>query len=95
MSNLDFPRARLTDPETSQLAADTVDFFVVNHYEIILKALKENGPMGKDGIASKANIEKVQVSRRLPEMLELELVKLTGRKVASFSNRLEREWEAA
>ena len=91
--NINFPRARAEDPETSHLAAENAEHFASKHHDIILDTLKTYGALGKDGIASKSNIDKSQVSRRLSEMQRLGLIQLTGKVVASSSGRSEREWE--
>lgn len=94
MNTLEFPRARIEDPETSHLAAQSAEAFASKHYNIILETLQTYGPLGKDGIASRGNIDKSQVSRRLSEMQQMGLIRLTGKTVASSSGRSEREWEA-
>lgn len=93
---IDYVRARNTDPSTSHEAADRVDEFDNAHYQQILLALLNHGPLGKDGIAKKANINSREdgnaVARRLPELQKLGLVFLTGKRVKSRSGRSEREW---
>jgi hypothetical protein len=92
----DYVRARKTDPSTSHEAADRVEEFVHAHYQQILQTLLDHGPLGKDGIAKKANTNNredgVAISRRLPELQKMGLVLLTGEKVQSRSGRNEREW---
>ena len=92
---LNFFRARLTDPATSQAAADAAEAFVPAHYALILNCLKAYGPMGKDGIAFNSLLEANQIARRLKEMQRLGLVRLTGRTVKSKADCNEREWVAA
>lgn len=87
-----FSRARKTDPTTSHEAAESIKPTADQHMAMILHALTNNGPMGKDGIAYAAGLDPNQVSRRLPEMAKLGMVKLTGKTVESFSGRKEREW---
>jgi hypothetical protein len=86
-----FPRARNTDPITSYEAADKVDFSG-EHYDIILGCLTKYGPLGKDGIAARSNLDGNQVARRLSEMMKLGFIELTGETVKSACNRNEREW---
>ena len=86
-----FPRARKEDPITSVEASDKVDF-AGEHYDIILDCLAKHGPLGKDGIASKSNLDGNQVARRLNEMMKLDFIELTGNTVKSACNRNEREW---
>ena len=92
----EYVRARKTDPSTSHEAADKVGEFAHAHYQQILKALLVHGPLGKDGIAMKANTNNredgVAISRRLPELQKMGLVFLTGEKVQSRSGCSEREW---
>jgi predicted transcriptional regulator len=85
-------RARTTDPETSHLAAEQIEPAAKTHKIKILKALEENGPMGKDQIAVAANMPPSQVWRRLNELQKSGLIKLTGKTVKSLSGREEREW---
>jgi transcription initiation factor IIE alpha subunit len=86
-----FPRTRNTDPITSYEAADKVDF-AGEHIEIILECLAKHGALGKDGIASRTNLDGNQVARRLNEMMKLGFIELTGNTVKSKCNRNEREW---
>jgi hypothetical protein len=92
----DYTRARNTDPSTSHEAADSVKEFAHAHYHQILFALLAHGPLGKDGIAKKANTNNredgVAISRRLPELQKMGLVSPTGEKVQSRSGCSEREW---
>ena len=89
-----FNRVRSEDPITSYQAADSIKEVAPKHFIIILEALKEHGPMGKDGIASKTGLNPNAVSRRLPELQKLDLVAPTGRTVKSLSGREEREWKS-
>lgn len=89
-----FFRARSKDPITSFEAADAVKEMAESHYAIILQVLKDNGPLGKDGISAICGLDGNQVARRLSEMEKLDLISLTGRKVKSKSKRNEREWAA-
>jgi predicted transcriptional regulator len=89
-----FNRVRSEDPITSYQAADSIKEVAPKHFKIILEALKEHGPMGKDGIASKTGLNPNAVSRRLPELQKLDLVAPTGRTVKSLSGREEREWKS-
>lgn len=87
-------RARNTDPITSWQAADEAKDLAKAHAALILKTLIEQGPLGKDGIASFAMLDGHQIARRLPEMQRDGLVGLTGRTVKSMAKRAEREWYA-
>jgi len=87
-----FKLARKTDPKTSKKAAEKVDFSI-GHHDQILAVLILSGPQGKDGIADRCKLDPNQVARRLHEMVKLGLIRATGKKVKSKSNREEREWE--
>ena len=89
-----FPRVRKDDPITSFEAADSIQESAAKHHKIIQECLKDNGPLGKDGIARLAGLESNQVARRLSEMKALGLISLTGNTVKSNSGRNEREWTA-
>lgn len=87
-----FKRARSNDPITSFEAADQVK--PEKHFQIILECLRQHGPLGKDGIAQYTGLEAVAISRRLPELQVMGLVKLTGKTTKSSKGRNEREWTA-
>ena len=84
-----FKRARSTDPVTSFEAAEINP---EKHFAMIVDCLSTHGPMGKDGIASRLGLESSAVSRRLPELQKMGVIKLTGNIVKSSKNRNEREW---
>lgn len=92
MTTNPFPRARLTDPETSHSAAEQANTLAVWHYKKILSCLQRFGALGKDGIAKHSGLEANQVARRMSELYRLGQVELTGRLAKSNSNRSEREW---
>lgn len=87
-----FARSRKDDPQTSKDAGQSITMVAPKHYQTIHEALKDNGPMGKDGIAYVTGLDGNQIARRLPEMQKLGMVKLTGQTVESLSGRKEREW---
>jgi len=87
-----FARARIIDPITSHMAAESVADVATVHMDVIHACLKRFGPLGKDGIAEKTGLINSQVARRLPEMQKLGMIGLTGKTVASNSGRQEREW---
>ena len=90
----EFPRVRATDPVTSYEAADSIKEIANQHHIIILECLQKHGPLGKDGISSRTDLDGNQIARRLNEMKVLGLITLTGEKVTSNSGRSEREWQA-
>lgn len=91
----DVPRARRSDPVTSHQAADSAKELRQRHHKLILAALREHGALGKDGIGARTSLTGVQVCRRLDELHDLKLIRLTGKTVLSTAGRNEREWEAA
>lgn len=93
---LDEPRrARVSDPHTSHLAAESVRELARYHARQILDCLQSHGPLGKDGIAARTGMDGVQVARRTTELERLGLIATTGRTVHSLSGRPEREWHIA
>lgn len=86
-------KARISDPITSKLAAQQAKKVAESHYQVILKALRAHGPMGKDGIAEVTGLDGAQIARRLGEMHRGGVVVLTGRHVKSKAGRDEREWK--
>lgn len=90
----EFPRVRANDPLTSFEAAESIKESVSQHHQEILNCLIKHGPLGKDGIAARTNLDGNQVARRMNEMRLLGLVSLTGKTVKSNTNRSEREWMA-
>ncbi len=89
----EFPRVRAHDPLTSFEAAESIKESVSQHHQEILNCLIKHGPLGKDGIAARTNLDGNQVARRLNEMKILGLIQLTGNTVKSNSGRNEREWQ--
>jgi predicted transcriptional regulator len=89
-----FNRVRTSDPVTSYEAADSAKDLASKHFSIIVDCLKAHGALGKDGIARHSGLDSNQISRRLNELHNMELICLTGRTVKSKSGRNEREWEA-
>ena len=89
-----FPRARTLDPVTSHQAAEQIKEVSPQHVERIQQCLQEHGPLGKDGIARITGMNQNQISRRLPEMVSMKLIKETGFTVPSDAGRQEREWVA-
>ena len=85
-------RSRNTDPVTSHMAAAQSYDLAKDHSIVIVDCLQRNGALGKDGIMLLTNLDKNQISRRLPELERQGLIKQTGQLVKSLSNRMEREW---
>ena len=90
------PLARRTDPATSHAAAAQAKELQARHHRLILAALEQHGPMGKDAIAARIQgMDGVAVCRRLTELHRAGKIALTGRNVMSNSGRHEREWGLA
>jgi predicted transcriptional regulator len=89
----EFPRVRTSDPVTSFEAADSIKETANQHHQVILECLQKHGPLGKDGISARTDLDGNQVARRLNEMKVLGLITLTGNTVISNSGRKEREWQ--
>jgi predicted transcriptional regulator len=90
----EFPRVRSSDPLTSFEAAESIKDSVPQHHQVILDCLQQHGPLGKDGISARTDLDGNQVARRLNEMKIIGLIELTGNTVKSNSGRNEREWIA-
>lgn len=89
------PMARRRDPITSHLAAEQAAEMAQRHHALILAVLREHGPLGKDGIASRLRgVDGVAVCRRLTELQRQGQIEETGRLVKSSAGRAEREWRA-
>lgn len=86
-------RSRNTDPVTSFMAADSVEEFASNHVERIVAGLKQHGKMGKSAISKVTGLDNSQVARRVKEIEEAGLIRLTGKLVKNKNNRSEQEWE--
>lgn len=90
----EFPRVRSSDLLTSFEAAESIKESVSQHHQVILDCLQQHGPLGKDGISARTDLDGNQVARRLNEMKIIGLIELTGNTVKSNSGRNEREWQA-
>lgn len=95
MLQLEIPLARASDPVTSHAAADSASEIQARHHRIILAALEQHGPAGKDRLAVLTSLTGVQVCRRLVELERMGKAKPTGRTVTSTAGRQEREWAVA
>ena len=89
----EFPRVRANDPVTSFEAAESIKDVAPQHHQVIFDCLKFYGPLSKDGISARTDLDPNQVARRLNEMKIIGLIQLTGNTVKSNSNRNEREWQ--
>jgi hypothetical protein len=91
-AELDAPQARRTDPETSHAAAAQAKELQAKHQRIIVAALEQFGPAGKDRLAALTCLTGTQIARRTVELERAGVIRWTGRKVSSTAGRLEREW---
>ncbi len=92
--DVDPPRARRVDPETSHAAAASAVELAKRHHALILEALK-HGPAGASVLSTRIGLDAHRVGKRLCELERAGLIRLTGRTVPSASGRQEREWERA
>jgi hypothetical protein len=82
---------RRTDPVTSRIAAGKAGRLRADHKRKIVEALKIS-PAGASEIAERVGLITYQVCKRTGELETDGLIELTGRRVMSASNSLEREW---
>lgn len=87
------PRARRTDPETSQEAAAAVADFEGDHYAQIIDALRI-GPAGATEIASRCGLGRDAVGKRMVELERRGLVVIEG-KVRNAKGRNEARYRRA
>ena len=88
------PRARASDPDTSQAAGEGAREFAARHAAKIYSALIESGPMNYCEIARATGLERHAVNRRLPEMREQGLVRRMGVRTPGDSGRMCHVYEA-
>lgn len=88
------PRARTSDPATSQRAALLSKNFAGPHRERILQALQEEGPAAPPKLQKLTGLTVVQIDRRTVEMQRDNLIRVV--KVAGVDLILggARVWEA-
>lgn len=85
---LEPPRARRCDPDTSHASAARVGEFDAIHFDKIKKALATPGTIYD--LADRTGLDAVQIARRLPEMRG---VRRNGKKKPSPRGRPCGEWE--
>lgn len=83
------PRARRSDPETSQAAAVNSAQFASSHAGRILAVLRNEGAGSPEHISRFTGLSVVQIDRRLHEMQSKGLIRTTGAVHNGF-----RVWEA-
>ena len=91
LSIFDPPRARRSDPGTSQEAAARACEFTAEHYQKIITALRA-GPGTIYEVAERAGITHVQVARRTSEMEGRRVRTLPGEVRRSPTGRKCRVW---
>lgn len=87
--NLQFPRVRNTDPDTSRMAADQAADLATKHHGIILAALHLPGTIYD--IAARTDLDHNAVARRMSELERLDLAYTDGKKKGA-SGRMCRVW---
>ena len=87
--NLQFPRVRNTDPDTSRMAADQAAELATKHHGIILAALEHPGTIYD--IAARTDLDHNAVARRMSELERMDLVYTDGKKKGA-SGRMCRVW---
>ena len=87
--NLQFPRVRNTDPDTSHAAADQAADLATKHHGIILQALEQPGTIYD--IASRTTLDHNAIARRMSELERLDLAYTDGKKKGA-SGRMCRVW---
>lgn len=88
--------ARRTDPSTSHEAARRVREFAGGHALLILKCLRERGPLTPEQIETFTGIQAYAVRKRLPELLSHSppMACPTGEIAPTRSGRRQRVWRA-
>jgi predicted ArsR family transcriptional regulator len=87
--NLQFPRVRANDPDTSHAAADQAAELATKHHGIILQALEQPGTIYD--IAARTDLDHNAVARRMSELERLDLAYTDGKKKGA-SGRMCRVW---
>lgn len=87
--NLQFPRVRNTDPDTSHAAADQAAELATKHHGIIMVALETPGTIYD--IAARTDLDHNAVARRMSELERLDLAYPEGQKKGA-SGRMCRVW---
>lgn len=87
--NLQFPRVRNTDPDTSHAAADQATDLATKHHLIIIVALETPGTIYD--IAARTDLDHNAVARRMSELERMDLVFTEGKKKGA-SGRMCRVW---
>jgi len=82
------PRARRSDPRTSHIAAASMREAAADHRARIMQALGETTrPLSAEQISTFLSIDKVQVGRRMHELVRTGLVEVTSQIVKTSTGR--------
>ena len=84
--------SRRTDPETSRLAAESMENVSTTQCAIILNILEQHGNLSKSGIAQFCDLSDVQVARRLADLKKRNLARPIDVTITSEHGRQERAW---
>lgn len=90
--DVDYAPVRRTDPETSRVAAATVDTNALESR--VLQALRELGPATIDHVTEHLGLDKVSISPRFRPLANKRLIRDTGRKALSRAGRPSILWQA-
>ena len=86
-------RARTTDPETSHEAASRAGEFANTARQMIVGYLRQEGEATGDPLDEVFGWKHATANRRLPELREAGIVRMTERRAITRSGRAARIWE--
>jgi len=92
-AEVEIRRARRRDPETSKTAAAHSHGLAAEHRLLILAAMRDGGAGTAHQIATRCDLQAVQVSRRLREFVDDGLIRATGETRPTPSGRPSQCWE--
>lgn len=85
--------ARTEDPETSKAAAGAAEELRSVHHRLILAVLRQGGDYTAEEIADRVEMRKEQVGRRLGELRDKLIIRLSGRCRPTRAGRLSQCYE--
>ena len=89
------PLARTSDPETSKDAARRQDRDTLLHqWDMIVKALREHGPMNYSQIDIACSWDHPKAARRLHELVDQDRIRATGDRTPTHTGSLATVYEA-
>jgi hypothetical protein len=89
LSNLFFPRARNTDPDTSHMAADEATELATRHHRMIMAVMDQPGTVYD--LELRTELDHHQISKRMSELEKMDLVYTDGKKKGA-AGRMCRVW---